>query len=920
MLIGRQRESERVDRLVDDVRAGRSGALLVHGDPGIGKTALLEQARENAAGMLVVEARGVEAESDLPFAGLWDLVGPLLHLRDGLPPAQSAALGQALALEGGGTPPRFAVPIAVLGLLGAAADESPVLCIVDDLQWIDEPSREAIVFAARRLGTNGVGMLLAVRDEVGREVSVAGIERLHLGALRSDAAAELLLREHGDRLTATVAGELVHAASGNPLALVELPRVLTEAQLAGREALPPVLPAGLSVEGAYRHHLANLPEPTRRALVVAAAAGGGEDLGTIQRAMGTLAIDQRALDLAEASDVVSQDGVRLRFRHPLLRAAAYHLGSPPERREAHRALADATPDGSPARAWHLAASVISADEDVARDLEHAASQARVRGGHASAAQAYARAAELTPDPGQRARRMLEAATDRVAAGALEQAGADAEAALPLADDAFVRAGLERVRAHVRMRGGRPNEGARDMAAAATAIEEEMPPLASAMLLEAALGFLLTGPATEAIRLAEDARKLAGGIDVLEAIADVLVGQALTADGELTAAEGRIAANEAFLFEADPPAGASEAVAAGAHASMWGERFARAQRILDRLVERARSEGALARLAYPLTVRAQLLFWRGSWMDALADGEESVRASSETGQRSVLSYSLQALAEIEAHVGRSDAAREHAREALGVAHETESPVFGMYARAVLGTLALLDGDAEGGIHELDRARAELRAVGMPSPGAAFWTIDLVEANVRAGDLDRARAELELLEQLVRADHPVYLRAQLGRCRALVAEGEDADPLFEAALELHAGSQTPFQRARTELAYGERLRRRNIRAESRKHLRAALETFERLGAKPWIDRARSELRASGVLSARESTPVADLLSPHELQVALIVARGATNKEAAATLFVSPKTVEHHLGQIYRKLDIRSRTQLSALLGAQQADSAA
>jgi DNA-binding NarL/FixJ family response regulator len=307
------------------------------------------------------------------------------------------------------------------------------------------------------------------------------------------------------------------------------------------------------------------------------------------------------------------------------------------------------------------------------------------------------------------------------------------------------------------------------------------------------------------------------------------------------------------------------------------------------------------------------------MDALADGEESVRASTETGQRSLLSYSLQALAEIEAHVGRTESSREHAREAMTVAHESESPVFGQYGRAVLGVLALLEGDAEGGIHELDRGRAELRNVGMPSPGAAFWTIELVEAHVRNGDLETAREELATGEQLIRADHPVYLRAQLARCRALVTEGEESDALFDEALALHAQSQTPFQRARTELAYGERLRRRNVRAESRKHLRAALETFERLGAKPWIDRARSELRASGVLSARESTPVADLLSPHELQVALIVARGATNKEAAATLFVSPKTVEHHLGQIYRKLDIRSRTQLSALLGAQQAGAA-
>ena len=916
MLIGRQGETERIERLLAEARAGRGGAVLLRGEAGIGKTSLLSHARELAGADLVLEARGIETEAEIPYTGLWDLLGPILDLRDRLPEAQATALGQALALGPEGTPARFAVPAAVLGLLSAATEERAALCLIDDVQWLDAPSIEAIVFAARRLGGEGVAMLLAAREGAGRRVDTTGVEEVNLGPLAPQSAAELLRREHGDRLSWAVAGELLTAAAGNPMALVELPLSLSSEQLVGKQELPPVLPAGQSLEEAFRRRLAGLPDETRQALVVAAALAGSEDVSHLSMALGSMDLKPDALDAAEAAGVIALEQGRARFRHPLLRAAAYHDATPPARRAAHRALAETAAPGAPARAWHLAAAVAAADEDVARDLEEAANDARRRGGHASAARAFARAAQLTPDPGERARRLLDAALDHVAAGALEYAQADAESGLAHATDPLVRTGLERIRAHVEIRTGRPGVGSRAMVEAAQTIQGEMPPLAATMLLEAGLGVLLTGPADEAIEIGERARELSGGVELLEGIADILIGQALVAAGDWAKAGHLFDKREQFMLEADVPPGVAEVFASGAHGSMWLERFDRAQKAVDRVIEEARAAGALAQLAYPLAVRAQLGFRRGAWTAGYADAEEAARVSRETGQESALSYALQMQAEIEAALGRFDDARDHASESIDLARRTETPVFGPYARAALGAIALAEGQLDVAVSEYETAREELRAIDMPAPGAVFWTVELVEAHSRGGAPEKAAAELARLEQLVGDGYPPVQQGQLDRCRALVATDQaEAVALFERALEHHERSRTPFEQARTQLAYGERLRRRKVRVEARDHLRAALDTFERLGARPWAERARGELRTGGGAAAgATSVPLSELLTPHELQVAMIVARGATNKEVAAQLFVSPKTVEHRLGNIYKKLEVRSRTELARIVTGQ------
>ncbi|HEV2813575.1 MAG TPA: LuxR C-terminal-related transcriptional regulator, partial [Solirubrobacteraceae bacterium] len=509
-----------------------------------------------------------------------------------------------------------------------------------------------------------------------------------------------------------------------------------------------------------------------------------------------------------------------------------------------------------------------------------------------------------------------ASLDHVAAGSLEYAKADAEAGLVHATDLFVRTGLERIRAHVEIRTGKPGAGAHAMVAAAREIQDELPPLAATMLLEGGLGVLLTGPAYEAVEIGEAAAELAGGVELLEGIADILIGQALTAGGDWAKAEELFARRAEFMLTADVPPGVAEVFASGAHGSMWMERFERAQKVVDRVIDQARAAGALAQLAYPLAVRAQLGFRRGSWTAGYADAEEAARVSRETGQESALSYALQMQAEIEAALGRFEDARDHASESIDLSTRTETPVFGPYARAALGAIALAEGQTDVAVSEYETAREELLAIGLPAPGELFWTVELVEAHARAGAGEKAATELARLAELIGDDHPPVQRAQLARCRALVATDHDeAVGHFECALEIHAESRTPFEHARTQLAYGERLRRKKVRAASRDHLRAALDTFERLGARPWAERARSELRTGGgAQTAAQALPLSEVLTPHELQVAMIVARGATNKEVAAQLFVSPKTVEHRLGNIYKKLEVRSRTELARLVTGQ------
>ncbi len=979
MLIGRQPECDRIEALLGAAREGGGGALLLHGEAGIGKTALLRFARERAEGegLRVLAARGLETQGDLPYHGLHDLLGPLLEegakrspdrpasegaegspdrpasegaegcpdrpapaggegrapegaegagaageapamrtLRARLPAAQATALGQAFALGPEGTPARFAVPAAVLGLLAVAAEERPVLAVVDDVQWIDGPSVEALVFAARRLRGDGVAILFGQRDGAGRAVDPTALDSMELKPLERRAAADLLRERHGERLAGAVASGIVGAAGGNPLALVELSRALSDDQLSGREALPPVLPEGLSVERAFASELAALPEDTRRALTVAAAADAGEDAAVLGRALALAGVLPWVLDAAESARVIEVHGPRVDFRHPLLRAAAYHAATPGERRAAHRALADAHPEGAPQRAWHLAAAAEGADEHAAGVLDQAAVQARERGGFASAARAMTRAAELSPQEGERTRRLLDAARDFVAAGDPEQAAARAEAAYDEVvrgpAEPSLRADLEWLLGHVWMRLGRAGDAERLLREAAERVAPTDPGRGSVMLLEASVAQLAKGGAHEAIALARRARATGEGNPVVQALADVMVGQALVATGNADEGVPLIEETKEFVFSLDPVHAPSDVIAIAANALVWTDRYAPARAILGRVIAAAREHGALARLSYPLGAQCVLDFRSGRWADAVANGEEGVRASIDSGADAVTVLIAAFLAEVEAQRGLTEQAIERAEDALERGRRTRTDGFMMFPHHAVGIAHFAAGRHDEAIAALEEAWAWSRRIGTLGAGWLPTQPALIEAYVAAGRTADAERELEELRANNAGDRqPPTAHALIARSRGLVT-GEERH--YEEALEHHARVASPFERARTELLLGESLRARGESMPARRRLRAALEAFERLGATPWAERAREELQASGVASTRGDLAVVDVLTPHELQVALVVARGATNKEAAAQLFLSPKTVEHHLRATYRKLAIASRGELITLLSAQ------
>jgi DNA-binding CsgD family transcriptional regulator len=897
-LVGRTDERARLTALLDGARAGSSGVLLLTGPAGIGKTALLRWAMAEADGFAILRARGMEAESDIPFAGLAELVTPLLARLGELPPVQAGALRGALALGPPAPADRFTVPAALLSLL--AAEDRPVLAVIDDAQWLDQPSLEALLFAGRRLEQEGVAVLVCAREDA--RLEVPWLERLLVAPLGEDEARALL----DAAIAPGVADRLVETAAGNPLALLEIPGLLSPAQLAGREPLEDPLRPGTGVERAFSAAVQALPQETRRALLIAAAAGSRR-LDVIGGA-----VDLRALEPAEAARIVSLADGELEFRHPLLRSTVYHGASLPERRAAHAALAAAAAYGA-ARAWHLAACAVAPDEDVAAALETAALEARGRGAHATAARDLARAAQLTPDPAVRARRLLEAAGDAVRCGEMDRAAGLLEEAAPLTADPLIAADVERLRGHVEMRRGSPTAAHERLVREAERVRSRDPRRAAAMYLEAAVAHLTTGDLDALIAGAERARALAASAEpVVELLATAVIGEGEIARGQIDDGYAHLSACEPYLMEAEPLA-IVEIVGTAAQAALWLEDWDRAQRLLARVLDAARDASAVTAMIHPLAVQAQLDFRRGRWAQALAGACEAAELAEDTGQLAQLSHALGALALVSAGLGNEVDCRAYVERGL------EFEGLGVQFYAALGLLELGLGRIPEAIDALQTGDRHMRRHGMSSAVAPLRP-DLLEAYVRAGRREEALEVLDRLAGEADATGSRWARAVVARGRALLAADDAMRDAFEAALALCDGLPMPFERARTLLAFGERLRRAKQRAEAREPLTGALDAFERLGARPWAERARAELRATGgPAGARRARAAAEQLTPHELQIALLVAQGMTNREAAAALFLSPKTIEYHLGQIYRKLDVRGRAQLARLMAMESAEGA-
>ena len=904
MLRGRAEEVARIDRLLDGARSGVSAALIVCGDPGIGKTALLNDVAAAAAGFTVLRARPLQTESELPFAGLSDLLRPLLPLLDRIPEPQAAVLSGALAL-GPPTPgDRFAAAAATISLLAAGADRAPVLAVVDDAHWLDTPSREALLFAGRRLGGEGVVLLLAMRDRSWLES--AGIERLEVRGLEPDAAAELVSGT-GRTVSSGVRERLITDTAGNPLALLEAIATLTDAQLGGSAPIVEPIAVGRNVERSFAQRLAPLSDETRRGLLIAAASYSG-DANEIAQALAEMGLATSALDAAVREGLVTIQAGRVEFRHPLLRSASYHAADPVERRAAHRALAAVLdPDQYDRIAWHLAAAAAGPDEEVARLLEDSATAAQGRHGYAAAANAFATAARLSPADPDRIRRTIGAANAFRLGGQAQTAADLLSDVLDLTADPLLRADMQQMRAAALMFVAPVMETFALLVDEAGRVEPYDHERAAMMLSLATLG--VTGAAQvelsveTARRAARLSQPIGGPVGMLAAFA---LANGLALAGRVGAARGILNPLIPLIETIDPLSEACLLVAQAAHMLSWIEEWETARRMLERIVTTARAASALTVLPYSLAILAELELRCGRMATAYAAATESVQLAMETGQAVDSSIALVVLARVEAVLGHEGECRGHVAAALDAGRRLGMTAIENYAASALGALELSLGHPERATtHLAECARLEVKhAVGLPT--VVQWSADLVEAYVRVGRIEDAVRELETLEKQGRMTGTRWAAATAARCRGLLADENAYETVLLNALEIH-GDQEPLERARTELCLGRRRRHSRHRAAARVVLRQALSTFETLGAEPWAEQARIELRATGEAPAPSPGGSLMTLTPQELQVALVVAGGATNKEAGAALFISPKTVEFHLGHVYSKLDVRSRTEL-------------
>ncbi len=918
MLYGRDTEHALIDRYLTHAREGRSGALVLLGEPGIGKSSLLAHAFDEADGMRVLRACGVESESELAFATLHQLLRPVLDRMGRLPAPQAKALEAALGLAPASGTDRFLVAAGVLTLLGEAAEDRPVLCVVDDLQWADRPSVDALGFAARRLEAEGVLLLMAAREEELSPSAAEGLTVLPVAGLDAGSASALLTEAAGPGLAPHVGDRLVAETSGNPLALIELPALLTDQQLAGRVPLPDPLPVGAGTGRAFAAQVKGLARPVRTLLLLAAA-DDSADPKVLVRSADRLGLDLQTLEVAEEANLLRVQSGTVAFRHPLVRSAVYQSATVAERRTAHRTLA-AVLDGEGShdrRAWHLAAAALGPDERVAAELERSAGRAEQRAGYAAAATALERAAELSPDEKERSRRLVAAADAAWLAGQVDRTRALLDSSAPLAAASVVRARHAYVRGRLEVTAGAEEVGYRLLVEGAEAIASEHPDMAASMLLEATQGPWLASDLGRVSQIARRVARLPGEHSRQGAgLIQFATGAELFLAGDLRPA---LVVMREVLGRAAASSDDRALIMAGVGALVLAD-DATVLELATRAVTRARTRSLTGWLPLALMVLAIVEALTGRYTAAVADAWEGLRLARETGQRFPLRQCESVLAFVAAVQGDEAACREHASTALGVGVE---PRMGPATGGAVWALALLDlglGRPQQALEGL--LPATTRAPGIGHPVMALHSAgDLVEAAVRADQPEVGRAALVgtgtspgFASWAAETAQPWAL-AVAARCRALLAWSDDSadpEPHFAAALRLHRHGSRPFELARTELAYGEWLRRvRRRRSQARVHLRAALDVFDRLGATPWSQRARLELRASGETARpRPAAVPPERLTPQELQVARLAAQGGSNRAIAAQLFLSPRTVGYHLHNVFTKLGISSRAELIRL----------
>ena len=899
-LLGRKRELEAIDRLLDSVRGGRGGVLVVHGEPGVGKTAVLEYELEDARDFRTLQTAGVDGEMELAYAALQQLCSPVLDFMEGLPEPQREAVAVAFGLSAGSAPNTFLVGLAVLGLLSEAAEERPLLCSVDDAQWLDRESERVLAFVARRLLAERIAIVFATR-ELGD--ALAGLPELHVRPLGHRDGRALLESVLPVPLDESVLDRIVVETRGNPLALLELPRGLTPAQLAGGFGLPAAVPLYASIEESFTRRLANLPGEARRLLLVAAADPVG-DTALVWRAAQQLGIPESAAETLQAEGLVDL-GPRVVFRHPLVRSAVYRAAGLKERHAVHRALAEATdPQIDPdRRAWHRAQATSMPNEEVAAELERSAGRAQSRGGLAAVAAFLERAAALTPEPAHRAHRLLTAAAAKRDVGDL-----DGALELLTALDAGVLDGLDQARvdllqAEIALEQRRSADAGRLFLSAAKGLEPLDPELARETYLEALGGVMASdievagGVATiaAAARSAPPAAVPPRSVDVLlDAFAIRFTDGYAAAAPALARALGLLLATDISKEDV----GRSLSLSSGRNGNvvaleMWD---AEALHLLAvRQVQLARDTGALGHLQFSLSFLARSQMLAGELTEAALVIDEARVIAEATGNQALVNAPM-VLAAWRGQEARTVEAMEVSSDEAAQRGWTSHN----YTRAVLYN----------GLGQHDAALAAAWEAFQPDPVgyATLLLPELAEAASRTEDRAILEHALEWLSERTRIINSEWANGIEARVRALLSEGELADSLFRHSIAHLSSTRVRLELARARLLYGEWLRRERRRLDARSQLRTALEQFTTMGAEAFARRAERELLATGEHARKRTVDTLDELTPQETQISHLAADGRTNREIAAQLFISPSTVEYHLRKAFRKLDVKSRTQLA------------
>lgn len=907
-LLGRDEEREAIVQLLDTARLGVSGTLVVMGEPGVGKTALVEDALIEADDMRMLRATGLETERHLAFAGLLQLLRPALgHVSDLAPPQAAAlagALGVAEAAPGSGD--RFMIGAAVLALLSRYAEEAPVAVVVDDVHALDRPSTEAIVFAARRLAADSVAVLATARSPEADHL-VAGLPVLRLGGLDAGAAAALVGRAVGSPLAPGRLQPLLRVAEGNPLALLELAGADIDLLATDPVELPVRVPD--TVTAAFTRRLERLDERSRTALLVAAVCGG--DLLVTTRACSILGVAPDALAGAEDAGLVSIQAGRVTFRHPLVRAATYSWAGARDRRATHRAVADSlSGEDADRRAWHLAEAVWAPDDEIADMLAESAERAMARTAYSVASGAFERSARLSPDPDRRAGRLLLAAEAAWLAGLTERAMAllDGHARENQTSSARVRELA--LRGAIAARVGRPRE-AREMLLAAADLSTD--PAEQCVLIADAVhaSFYLAGaPAASSL-----AKRL---VDLAPAVTDpksralglIAMGMARILAGEAGGPENLRAAVP--LIRSTPALyGDPERLSCVMLVSLF-LRDTTEGGTLRTYVDEVRGEAGVGALPAILFYVARDQATTTAWAEAEANYSEAARLAEETGQVTDWLMSLAGLCWLESRMGRAEACRSHAEAVLSSPIARHLHMAEAWVRYAVGDLELSLGEPARAVVEFRELESLVREHELADVDL-MPAAELVEALLRLGETSQAATVVSSYEQAASVKGQPWALARAARARALVTADESAEVWFEQALRVHGATLDMFETARTRLAYGEWLRRVGRRLDARSQLRASLDEFEDLGAVRWGERAAGELAATGATIQRRGADPRSLLTPQELQVSLLLVEGKTTREAAAALFLSPKTVEYHLRKVYTKLGIGSRTELADVLGA-------